>query len=284
MESTVTKPLIVAFVADMMFTSKIENVIRHLEYRVQWIERAADIGDGYQDDQQEPLGEMLHGREGQLFEKVTAWQPALLLFDLSNQAIPWRRWIPMLKSSAATRQIPVMTFGSHMDVDTMQTAKQVGADFVFARSRFVAGMPQLLQDHARIPDYEAIITACQGRLPPLVISGIEQFNSGAYYACHDDLEEAWRQDDSAGRDLYRGILQVAIAYFQIERGNYRGAMKMLLRLRQWLEPLPGVCRGVNVAKLRKDAAAVQEALAALGPERISEFDHTLFKQVESGLD
>ena len=283
MDPTTAKPIIVAFVADMMFSTKIENVARHLDYRVKWVENTADIGGSYQNAQAEALGESLQGQGGQLFEKITTWQPALLLFDLSNQAVPWRRWIPLLKSSAATRQIPIMAFGSHMDVDTMQAAKRVGADFVLARSRFVASMPQLLQDHARIPDYDAIVAACRDRLPALVISGIEQFNLGAYYACHDDLEAAWRQDNSAGRDLYRGILQVAVAYFQIERGNYRGGMKMLLRLRKWLDPLPAVCRGVNVAKLRQDAAAVQESLAALGPERINDFDQSLFKSVEFDL-
>lgn len=279
MEPTITKPLIVAFVADIMFTIKIENVVRHLEYRVQWVENTADIGGSYQDTHQESLGEKLHGQGGRLFEKVTTWQPALLLFDLSNQAIPWRRWIPMLKSSAATRQIPIMVYGPHVDVELMQEAKRLGADFVYARSRFSSSMPQLLQKHAHIPDYDAINGACQEPLSVLALSGIEKFNQGAYYDCHDDLEEAWRQDSGPGRDLYRGLLQIAVAYYQIERGNYRGATKMLLRMRQWLDPVPPVCRGVNVGKLLEDATAVQDALFALGPEKISEFDHTLFEPV-----
>lgn len=284
MEPLNFKPLIVAFVADMMFTSKIENVIRHLDYHVQWVERAEDFGGSYEDTVKEPLGESLHGTRGQLFEKVTVWQPALLLFDLSNQAIPWRRWIPMLKSSSATRQIPIMVFGSHMDVETMQEARQVGADFVFARSRFVSDMPRLLQNHVNIPDYDAIITACEESLPALVISGIEKFNLGAFYACHDDLEDAWRQDDGPGRDLYRGVLQVAVAYLQIERGNYRGAMKMLLRMRQWLTPMPPICRGVDVAKLLEDATVVQNQLAELGPAKIGEFDFSLFRPIKFGRD
>jgi len=55
---------------------------------------------------------------------------------------------------------------------------------------------------------------------------------------------------------------------------------MLLRLRQWLDPLPALCRGVNVEKLISDADAVQTALVALGPERIGEFDRSLFKVIE----
>jgi hypothetical protein len=87
-------------------------------------------------------------------------------------------------------------------------------------------------------------------------------------------------DQGPGRDLYRGILQVAIAYYQIERGNYRGATKMLLRVRQWLDPLPDVCRGVNIAQLREDAERVYTALTELGPDHINNLDRTLFRPVE----
>ena len=57
-------------------------------------------------------GEALHGRDGRLFERVTRTQPALLLFDLNNAAIPWRQWIAALKSSAATRRIPCLLYTS----------------------------------------------------------------------------------------------------------------------------------------------------------------------------
>lgn len=271
-------PLVVVFVADLMFTTRIQNVVRGLDYRVQWVGRAADI-EGEDVRGVITPGEQIGGKTGRLFELITAWQPALLLFDLSNKAVPWQRWIAALKSSPATRRIPVLAFGSHTNVELMQEAKRVGADAVLARSRFTADMPSLLQKYVRIPEYEAIYTACQEPLAPLARTGIEKFNRGEYYACHDDLEEAWRQDVGSARDLYRGILQVGIAYYQIEKENYRGAVKMLLRVRQWLDPLPDTCRGVNVARLRKDAAAVHEALIDLGPDRIGKFDRNLFYPV-----
>jgi hypothetical protein len=273
-------PLIVAFVSDLMFTTKINNVIRHLGYRARWIEDSSAFEESPGDPPQEAIGEKLHGQQGQLFQQIASWQPALLLFDMANEAIPWRQWIPILKISPATRRIPVLAFGPHVDVEMMEEAKTIGADFVYARSRFSSSMPQLLQEHVRVPEYEAIGSACREPLPELALRGIEEFNQGAYYSCHDDLEEAWRQEDGLGRDLYRGILQVAIAYYQIERGNFRGAQKMLLRMRQWLSPLPAECQGVNVEKLLADATAVQNLLTSLGPERIGEFDTGLFKPVE----
>jgi len=274
-----TQPIIVGFVADLMFTMKIANVARHSGFEMKWIETAVSLSDD-EASLPEPLGESLHGRTGQLFRQITQWQPALLLFDLGNDAIPWRKWLPALKSSPATRRIPIMAYGSHVDVATLQEAEQLGADFVYPRSRFTAVMPQLFRECARVPDYAALTDFCERPLPPLAREGIELFNQGQYYQCHDALEEAWRQEKGPGRDLYRGILQIGVACYQILRGNYRGAVKMLLRARQWLEPLPDQCQGVNIARLRANAAEIYDNLTALGSDRIKDFDPGLIQPIE----
>lgn len=268
-----------AFVADLMFTMRIAKVAEHIGYDAVWIESATQLESLGQRDEPEFLGEQLHGHEGRLFEEIVKIQPALLLFDLNNAEIPWRDWIALLKSAAATRRIPVMCFGSHEDVTSMTAAKSVGADVVLARSRFTSDMPALFQRYARIPDRLALEEACGEPLSELAREGIERFNRGDYYPAHDALEEAWVVDQGPGRDLYRGILQVGIAYYQIERGNYRGAIKMLLRVRQWLSPLPAICRGVDVSALRADVERVYAALVALGPDKIDEFDRALFRPV-----
>jgi hypothetical protein len=263
-------------VADLMFSTRIARAADHAGYRVEWIETTDQLGPADTETAPERPGELLHGRDGRLFEQITRWQPALLLFDLNNAAIPWRQWIAALKSSAATRRIPIMAYGPHEDAATMTAARAVGADVVLARSRFTADMPGLFQRYARVPDYSALRAACDEPLSALARLGIERFNQGAYYPAHDALEEAWVVDKGPGRDLYRGILQVGIAYYQIEKGNYRGAVKLLLRVRQWLDPLPDVCRGVDVAGLRADVERVHRALVALGPDRVEDFDRKLF--------
>lgn len=280
MDSQGEKPIIVGFVADLMFNTQIENVARRLGYQMQWIERPADLAPPEPDAPEDSPGEMLHGQGGALFSKVSAWQPALLIFDLDNSTIPWRRWIASLKSSAATRRVPILCFGSHVNTEAFKDADRMGADSVVARSRFSRNLPDLIGRLARRSDDSAIDEACAKSISELAAKGIELFNQGHYYKCHDFLEEAWMADESVGRDLYRGILQVGIAYYQIERGNYRGALKMLLRVRQWLTPLPDVCRGVDVARLRQDVDRVQEALEALGPDSMDEIDRDLFRKVQ----
>jgi len=273
-------PLIVGFVADLMFTTQIEQVATRMGFGIEWIANANNVGSAGLNNLKDPPGEMLHGRGGKLFEKITAWQPALLLFDLTNQDIPWQKWIPALKSSPATRRIPIMCFGPHIDVALMTEAKRVGADMVLARSRFTADMGALFEKTARTQNYAELDAACSTPLPELVRSGIELFNQGEYYKCHDALEEAWLAEKGAARDLYRGILQVGIALYQVQRENYRGAVKMLLRVRQWLDPLPTVCQGVNIVALRENAQQIYAHVRALGPTRLGEFDWKLVMAID----
>jgi predicted metal-dependent hydrolase len=75
-------------------------------------------------------------------------------------------------------------------------------------------------------------------------------------------------------------LQITVAYYQIDRGNYNGAAKMFLRIRKWLSPLPDTCRGINIKQLRLDVEAVHTELISLGPEGIEEFNLALLKPVE----
>lgn len=276
-------PLLLGFVADLMFVSKIEQAASYLGFAVRWVENADQIAPASPDVPWRQPGEHLVGRGAALLAALVEWQPALIVVDLSNDQVPWRRWVPLIKSAPATRRFPVICFGSHVDVETMQAAKSAGADAVLARSRFASDLPGLIQKYAHIPDWEALESACAGPLSELAVRGLEEFNRGEYFESHELLEEAWNEDDSAARELYRAVLQVAVAYLQIERRNFRGAVKMFLRMRQWLDPLPETCRGIDVGQLRRDAEAVHQALLDLGPDRLAEFDRRLFKPVVYAL-
>lgn len=116
-------------------------------------------------------------------------------------------------------------------------------------------------------------------LHPKALEGIEYFNQGEFYEAHEPLEEAWMKTPSPERDLYQGILQIGLAYFQISRGNYRGALKMFKRGHRNLDPLGGELLGIDIAHIRADASAVEETLRELGPDQISRFDMTLIESL-----
>lgn len=121
---------------------------------------------------------------------------------------------------------------------------------------------------------------CSGALHPNAVEGIRLFNQGKFFEAHEELETAWNEEQGAIRDLYRGILQVAAAYLHIRRGNYNGAVKVYERSLQWTQGWSGICRGINVKKLREDAQTVMREVKRLGRERIGEFDPALFKPIQ----
>jgi hypothetical protein len=121
---------------------------------------------------------------------------------------------------------------------------------------------------------------CTGDLHPMVIQGIEYFNSGSYWKAHEALEEAWLEETGQIRHLYRGILQTGVTYFHIEQCNYRGALKVYHRSQRWLRPFPDICRGINVGQLRKDLDNAIEEVRRLGSAHLAEIDHSFFKPVQ----
>lgn len=278
------QPVIVALISDLFFSVQVENTARALGYRLARIERVADLepGDEAPAERERPgafRGEPLTGRGAVLVARLAEWQPVLIIVDLSSTSLPWAEWVAAVKAGPATRRIPVLAFGPHTDLDLRATALDVGCDVIVAKSRLVTGLPELIAQYGRRVDEAGLAADCGGALSELAVKGIALFNAQAYFEAHEELELAWGEDTGPGRELYRGILQVAVAYLQISRGNYRGALKMFLRLRQWLDPMPDTCRGVDVAQLRQDALAARAALEALGPDRLAEFDRALLRPV-----
>lgn len=110
--------------------------------------------------------------------------------------------------------------------------------------------------------------------------GILLFNRGKFFEAHEALEDAWRDEKTDVRDLYKGILQIAVTYLHIIRGNYKGAVKVYHRSQKWLTKFPEVCQGVNVKQMLSDTRKVMETLQELGADEIAKFDVSQFKQIE----
>jgi len=120
---------------------------------------------------------------------------------------------------------------------------------------------------------------CNAPLHPQAAEGLRLFNAGEYFEAHEALEDAWNAETGEVRNLYRGILQIAVVYLHITRGNYNGAVKVYERSQRWLKDWADVCRGIYVEELRRNAEVVIQELQKLGIERIREFDIALLKPV-----
>ena len=82
------------------------------------------------------------------------------------------------------------------------------------------------------------------------------FNAGKFYEAHEAWEDVWRPMHGAERDFFRGLIQLAVAMKKAREGNPAGAVRLLERAVQLLEPYEPAHRGIDVAGLRR----VMEAL------------------------
>jgi predicted metal-dependent hydrolase len=77
-------------------------------------------------------------------------------------------------------------------------------------------------------------------LPAAYLRGIEQFNAGEFFACHETLEELWQQSAGAQRTFLHTLIQAAAALHHYRHGNLKGANSLHQRAQQKLLTLPGV--------------------------------------------
>ena len=224
--------------------------------------------------------EPISGSVGIAVEKVSRLRPFLLLFDIVSEQIMWERWIRMLSSVPATKRIPIISIGKKSNIDLLRKSEQIGASISITQEDLNSNLPALITKYVLEFGEIDYSYPCSQQLSANAIIGLEAFNDGRYYDAHEYLEYAWMDDDTKGRDLYRALLQIAVAYFQVTRGNYRGAVKMFWRVRQWIEPLTETCRGVDIHKLREDSSSVYKEIIRLGPQRIHEFDSNSLKPIE----
>jgi predicted metal-dependent hydrolase len=280
LEAESTAPLVLAFCDDLFLVPRLEDAARGLGYHLQFVDRPEDIGaEGPPTERSVPLTEPLEGPDAVLVRQLAESRPALLLFDLTSHSIPWERWIQVLKTSAATRRLPIVAFGPHVENVTLERARQAGADLVLTRGALQATLTDVMREWAVVADQAAISRACQEGRSELAEQGINHLKAGEFFEAHESLEKAWMAEPDSSGYLYRSMLQVAVAYLHIERGNYRGAAKLLLRLHQWLDPLPPRCRGVDVEALKANVRDLQEELDRLGPDNLEQLDPTLIRPI-----
>jgi CheY-like chemotaxis protein len=76
-------------------------------------------------------------------EKARA-EPALIIVDLNDRAIPALPLVHALKSEEELRAIPVLAFLSHVQVELEREAREAGIEAVVPRSVFSARLPELI--------------------------------------------------------------------------------------------------------------------------------------------
>jgi len=126
LNSAESHPPIYAFVDDLFFLAKIQEVSRKLNVKVEFVKNDEGV-----------LESIVNAEE----------KPALIIFDLNNTAAKPLSIIPKLKAKLK-KQTSFLGFVSHLQGDLKMKAMEAGCDMVVPRSAFSQNLPQLLRRHA----------------------------------------------------------------------------------------------------------------------------------------
>ena len=184
------------------------------------------------------------------------------------------------KNESQWRHVPILAYGPHVDLELRQRALDAGCDAFVGRSAVAQNLPSLVKKWAWLPDR----SSCRERPPPQLLRGIQEFNQGQFFQCHETIEAVWRKEKGSIRLLYQGILQVGVALYHVQRANWPGAMKVLARAMPKLAHFEPTCMGLDVSSLLADVRRLREHLIELGPDRIGQFDPTLFPTIRRVAD
>lgn len=112
---------ILALEKDLFFSVKMRDTLRHYEMEVKTVRTLAAFEQGL----------AAGGDE----------KPALAIVNTATQGVDWEAAI----RQAWANGLPVLAFGSHMDLEARAKALQAGAQRVVANSKFTSDMPGLVQ-------------------------------------------------------------------------------------------------------------------------------------------
>ncbi len=130
-----------------------------------------------------------------------------------------------------------------------------------------------------LPNAVEVEAPCRESPPPELRAGIEEFNAGLYFECHETLEELWIARAGPDRWLYQGILQVGVSLHHLRRGNWVGAVNLMERGLHLLSAYPDRCQGVEVSALRRSSERILRYLRSEGRPGVDKFDWNLAPKI-----
>jgi DNA-binding response OmpR family regulator len=119
---------ILALEKDLFFAVKIRDTLRHHEMEVTTVRNLTNF-------------------EQQLVADGDK-KPALAIVNTATKGVDWASAIRAARASG----LPVLAFGSHMDLEARAKALEAGAQKVVANSKFVSDMPGLIRRVLGMPD------------------------------------------------------------------------------------------------------------------------------------
>lgn len=97
--------------------------------------------------------------------------------------------------------------------------------------------------------------------PKNYVEFISLFNEKKFFEAHEVLELEWHREKGAN-NFYKALIQLAAALVHLEKGEARGARRLVGRAKDYLAPYRPRHQGLDVACLVADIVRLEETLAS----------------------
>jgi uncharacterized protein len=82
-------------------------------------------------------------------------------------------------------------------------------------------------------------------------AGIDLFNAGRFFECHEAWERIWLRAIGCDKLFYQGMIQAAVAILHAQRGNLAGSRTLWTKALDKLAPLPADHMGIALDEFRR---------------------------------
>ncbi len=109
--------------------------------------------------------------------------------------------------------------------------------------------------------------------------GIEEFNRGDYFECHETLEDVWMLEAGEDKRFYQGLIQLSVGFFHLLNRNLRGTASQWEKGIAKLTDYDDEHLDVNLKTLLAKMQRCHDMLEAVREGRQAEFDWALAPQI-----
>ena len=97
--------------------------------------------------------------------------------------------------------------------------------------------------------------------PPEFYTGLELFNRGFYFECHDVWEEIWGDAKGKNKIFYQALIMSAVSLYHFGNENLEGALSCLQKAERQFSQLPEEFLGLHVTRFVQQMKQFFEGIA-----------------------
>jgi len=129
---------------------------------------------------------------------------------------------------------------------------------------------------AKLLQYGAVLEGRAGQAGASTLDVVLQksvllFNHHLFFEVHEVLEPQWMQEQGEIKKFLQGLIQIAVAFYHLERGNLVGTRSLLHEGLIKISPHSPTCLGVELRDFIAGLEECRQIISGLSPETCKQF-------------